>query len=60
LRLGKFVAGMSRNYVADRPVLTATKRALLDCVAATLSGAHEKSVESLITFYLAACRQKQR
>lgn len=52
MRLGQFIAGMARNSVSDPVVLLATKRALLDCIAATLSGAREPSIEKLVAYSL--------
>lgn len=49
-RLGEFVAGMARGVVLEPVVLRETKRALLDCIASTLSGAREPSVERLINY----------
>jgi 2-methylcitrate dehydratase PrpD len=49
-RMGKFIAGMARSPVSDPVVLLVVKRALLDCIASTLSGAREPVVKKLIAY----------
>jgi 2-methylcitrate dehydratase PrpD len=46
-RLGEFIATRPRSFDLAEPIVLATKRALLDCVAATLSGARDPVVERL-------------